>query len=411
MRSFIGACFVMFLLGCDSSEEKQVSSAVASSQKETKTEKEDQFSQKDPEIEPNVIVAGNVKDGFKASIVIEANTSNGSLRIAHGFTDDKGNFSIAGAIEAMGLYQLRLEEKLARGQEPKVVPMTLVPGDSVFIQLDFNTFNQTPVYSNTSWAPVLNGYMTEMKKFITWQRSIQNPQQYDNETLMKMVKKEKKSMDDFSIKSVKKDPANPANILLMTNLLPMMGYEHWDEGHLKALKMIQTGFENAYPDHPMTNNITKQITQAELDYKEYLDFTVNNKAPEIVMQDPQGGIRKLSDLRGKYVLIDFWASWCGPCRVENPNVVRVYNQYKNKNFDIFSVSLDNDKNKWKQAIDADGLIWRNHVSDLKGWQSDVVSQYGFRGIPHTVLIDPEGKIVASNLRGPSLEQKLKELLK
>ena len=96
--------------------------------------------------------------------------------------------------------------------------------------------------------------------------------------------------------------------------------------------------------------------------------------------------------------------------MENPNVVRVYNAYKDKGFDIFSVSLDTDKNRWVKAIASDNLSWENHVSDLAGWQSDVVSQYQFQGIPHTLLLDPEGKIIARNLRGPVLEQKLKEVL-
>lgn len=132
-------------------------------------------------------------------------------------------------------------------------------------------------------------------------------------------------------------------------------------------------------------------------------------APEISLQDPYGNIQNLSDLRGKYVLIDFWASWCRPCRAENPNVVRLYNKYKSKGFDIFSVSLDNSVDRWKAAIEQDGLIWNNHVSDLLGWKTSVVNTYGFSGIPYTVLIDKEGKIIASKLRGASLEAKLKEI--
>ena len=135
------------------------------------------------------------------------------------------------------------------------------------------------------------------------------------------------------------------------------------------------------------------------------------KAPDIVLVSPNGKTVKLSKLKGKMVLIDFWASWCGPCRKENPNVVRLYNQYKAKGFTVFSVSLDQDAEAWKKAIASDGLIWPNHVSDLLGWQTPLVQLYGFEGIPHTVLIDQEGKIIGTGLRGESLEQKLKELFK
>ena len=133
-------------------------------------------------------------------------------------------------------------------------------------------------------------------------------------------------------------------------------------------------------------------------------------APDISLPDPSGKNRKLSDLRGKVVLIDFWASWCGPCRRENPNVVRAYTKYKDKGFDIFSVSLDSDGGKWQAAIQQDNLTWKNHVSDLKGWQSAAAKQYGVTSIPHTILLGKDGKIVATHLRGGQLDAMLSELL-
>jgi thiol-disulfide isomerase/thioredoxin len=118
---------------------------------------------------------------------------------------------------------------------------------------------------------------------------------------------------------------------------------------------------------------------------------------------------KLSDLKGKVVLIDFWASWCGPCRKENPNVVKTYEKYKDAGFTVMSVSLDSDKAKWLEAIQKDGLVWPNHVSDLGGWQSKVARLYGVGSIPQTILLDKEGKIIASNLRGPALEAELQKI--
>jgi thiol-disulfide isomerase/thioredoxin len=115
-------------------------------------------------------------------------------------------------------------------------------------------------------------------------------------------------------------------------------------------------------------------------------------------------------LRGKYVLVDFWASWCGPCRQENPNVVAAYSKYKDKNFTIMGVSLDKDKASWVQAIKADNLTW-TQVSDLQYWNSAVVPLYSIEGIPFNVLVDPQGNIIASNLRGNGLMQKLDEVLK
>src|SRR6476659_1575002 len=137
---------------------------------------------------------------------------------------------------------------------------------------------------------------------------------------------------------------------------------------------------------------------------------INKQAPELSLPDANGKTITLSSFKGKYVLVDFWASWCLPCRKENPNVVQAYNKYKNKNFTILGVSLDKAKDDWLGAIEADKLSW-TQVSDLQEWNSLAVSTFNFTGIPFNVLVDPDGKIIAQSLRGDSLEKKLEEVLK
>lgn len=157
--------------------------------------------------------------------------------------------------------------------------------------------------------------------------------------------------------------------------------------------------------HP-ANNVAKSFYQNVLKLK---GVQIGTEAPEIALKTPQDSIFKLSSLRGKYVLIDFWASWCGPCRQENPNVLRVYAKFKEKGFDIYSVSLDQYKEAWLQAIEKDNLVW-HHVSDLQFWNSAAAVSYGVSAIPATFLLDPQGKVIAKNLRGEALEQKLAEVL-
>lgn len=167
------------------------------------------------------------------------------------------------------------------------------------------------------------------------------------------------------------------------------------------LKEMADTFQQELPNSPYTQQFVEQVDALS-------KLAIGMPAPDIALPNPEGDTVRLSSLRGNYVMIDFWAAWCKPCRMENPNVVKLYSAYKDKGFEIYGVSLDRTKEDWVKAIEQDNLTWQ-HVSDLKYFNSEAASLYNINAIPATVLIDKEGKIVAKNLRGQALEEKLAEI--
>jgi thiol-disulfide isomerase/thioredoxin len=189
-----------------------------------------------------------------------------------------------------------------------------------------------------------------------------------------------------------------------SSLAALAGIQQLDpEKYMEIYKRVYDDLSGKMPGSKYLDRLKQEIDS----YSKLMSGTV---APDFTFPTPEGKPLALSSFKGKIVLVDFWASWCGPCRKENPNVVRMYNKYHKKGFEILGVSLDEDKERWVAAIKKDGLVWP-HVSDLKGWQSEACRLYGIDAIPFTILLDKEGKIIAKSLRGAALEQKLEELFK
>ncbi|MBK9593205.1 MAG: TlpA family protein disulfide reductase [Crocinitomicaceae bacterium] len=215
----------------------------------------------------------------------------------------------------------------------------------------------------------------------------------------------------YAVENIMKDTTSPVSWLMLNELFPVNGMAGFDSSDIKYFHMVSNGMRSKYPDSEYPQYIDDQIAGINAQYQSLSANTdAGGKAPEINLNDTNGKALPLSSLKGKVVLIDFWASWCMPCRQENPNVVRMYDKYKDKGFTVYSVSLDESKDAWLKAIKDDNLSWPNHVSDLKGWQSSAAALYSVTSIPATFLLDREGNIIAKNLRGPELEQKLQQVL-
>ena len=362
----------------------------------------------------NFSISGSIIGAENMSVTLEALSQNGSIEVAQGKIEANGSFNIKGNIPGMGIYQLRIGES-----NDKVIPLTLVEKDNVKIKTTYNDYMLTPNVSGTEWSSTLNEYMVLFATFAVGQQQLNAMQgKCSEDELMVKYLTIKKPLDDFSREKMTNDPDNPFNIILSTAATPTSGFKDWDPKNLDVLKVVSDAYNKRYKGSPIAATMENQLMQIESAYNEYLvaesgnqagTTNESNMAPEIAMKNPEGKVIKLSSLRGKVVLLDFWASWCGPCRKESPNLVKLYQTYKGKDFVILSVSLDDDKNAWLNAIEKDGLIWTTHGSDLKGWETPLTSLYGFESIPHTVLVNQNGMIVGKGLRGELLINKIKSL--
>ena len=221
---------------------------------------------------------------------------------------------------------------------------------------------------------------------------------------------------------VDENPSSLANLFVFSQAVgrsPILSPEE----DFEYFEKIDDALFEVHPEHPQVTSFHEKMVVARQQNESNKQAAVKREQltpgkvmPEIELNNPEGQAIKLSSLRGKVVLVDFWAKWCRPCRAENPNLVRMYNQYKDQGFTVYSISLDGlpqqptPKEDWVSAIEQDGLAWDSHVSDLQGWNSPVAQQFGVTAIPYTILVGRDGKIIATELRGPQLEAKLKEVL-
>ena len=342
-------------------------------------------------------VSGQLKNAPAGTVLrLSELVSNQFVEKGQAKTDASGKFILKGLSPTPGIYQLKVDDAnqvlLLLDNKTRVE----VSGDAKSLPATYRVKGSKDAEVLRQLAQVMDGSKTELQAL--GQRYNAAGQAGKTEE-MKAVEKQYyaiQTRNNARLKSLIRSNATTivSGFAVGAFLNPEEDFQFAD-----SLAGVQ---RKANPNSPFTKELTARLAPLRT-------TAIGVLAPEINLAKPEGGTMALSSLRGQYVLLDFWASWCGPCRQENPNVVRAYNQFKDKGFTIFSVSLDQDKGKWQKAIATDGLTW-HHVSDLAGWNSAGGAAYGIKSIPQSFLIDPQGRIIAKNLRGEALSAKLEEVL-
>jgi thiol-disulfide isomerase/thioredoxin len=313
--------------------------------------------------------------------------------------DAEGNYSFDYKIESIGYYRLRINNQ-------NFINLILDVNENPTINGNGTNLMDTYTVEGSKESQDLKQFNIVMKKDYLFQDSLnqlfqanQNNPQIAIEIQQKSIAAKNKLTQYFQ-KIVNNSPSSLLSLAAVQQLNP-------DE-YIEVYKKVDAALSKKIPNNPHYISFHSKVENLS-------KMAIGSTAPDFSVTGKNGNPISLADFKGKVVLVDFWASWCRPCRAENPNVVKAYKKYNSKGFEVFNVSLDgmpqqqNPKQDWLAAIEKDGLIWDGHGSELKGWQSSFVPTYGIEGIPFTILLDTEGKIIGKNLRGAALESKLEEI--
>ncbi len=365
--------------------------------------------------EKDIKIQGTVKNATDKTLYLQHFKNNKRVNLDSVKLNKKGKFKMKLTVDTEHFYSLSFSES----EYALLVLDSKTAAKKIKVSADDNDFINTFTIQGSQPSLEISNFTKEVYSHKTKKDSINkiiySSTSLDEKQQLKLASDQiDKDFIAYRNQFIEKNKNSIASIVSISYIQYSIPEE------LDQIRKIEKGLSETCPNSEYYKGVKTQLAQIETQLKIQKEeaqrkaaaekkSAIGSIAPELNFPSPSGEIITLKSLRGNYVLIDFWASWCRPCRAENPNVVKAYKKYHEDGFTVYSVSLDKSKARWESAIAQDGLIWPNHVSDLKQWQSAATGLYGFRGIPHTVLIDKEGRIIAKNLRGVALERKLVEI--
>lgn len=341
-------------------------------------------------------ISGKLENGAGLTVYLDQLTTNSIDQFGSAMADEDGSFTLEGEISEVGFYKVRLGDN-------NFVNIVIHPEDDLEMTGDANYLYGTYTVEGSEDAVALYELNEFLRQFKLKEDSLRKvatsfggvqvdpSRQFQLQSIYNNMVQEKLT---FLRSFIDNNTTSISSLAAIEGLDPMTDSEYF----IKLDKELYA----LYPNSMYVKNLHLRAAQMT-------KLAIGAEAPQILLANPEGEVVSLSSLRGKIVLIDFWASWCKPCRLENPHVVKLYNEYRDRGFEVYGVSLDKNKQAWVNAIQQDGLEWI-HVSDLQFWNSAAAKLYNVNSIPKTFLIDEDGKIIAKNLRAAELGKKLKEIL-